>query len=99
MSKFQDRYRNESIRAQWWNYANAGAYFITICTAGREKLFGEIIDKEMHLSPIGDIVEQEWRISFQIRAELVGDNLVIIPNADKGIPQNDKAAGLVRSAG
>src|SRR5690606_33459117 len=72
--------RNESIRAQWWNYANAGAYFITICTAGRQKIFGTIIDKEMHLSPIGEIVNQEWNISFDMREELFCDNFVIMPN-------------------
>lgn len=80
MSKFRNRYRNESIRAQWWNYANAGAYFITICTAGRQKIFGTIIDKEMHLSPIGEIVNQEWNISFDMREELFCDNFVIMPN-------------------
>jgi hypothetical protein len=56
MTKFKNKYRNESARASWWDYANDGAYFITICTAGREWLFGEISNNEMHLSSIGEIV-------------------------------------------
>lgn len=80
MAKFQNKYRNESARAQWWNYANDGAYFITICAANREWIFGEIAHNEMHLSPIGEIVYQEWNISFDMRAELFCDTFVIMPN-------------------
>ena len=43
MDKFQNKYRIPSARAQWWDYANAGAYFITICTAHRVHYFGEIV--------------------------------------------------------
>ena len=80
MAKFQNKYRNESARAPWWNYANDGAYFVTICTAGREWLFGEIANNEMNLSPIGEIVYQEWNVSFDMRAELFCDTFVIMPN-------------------
>ena len=80
MTKFQNKYRNESTRAQWWDYANVGAYFITICTAGREWLFGEILNNEMHLSPIGEMVYQEWNVSFDMRAELFCNTFVIMPN-------------------
>jgi putative transposase len=80
MTKFKNKYRNESARASWWNYANDGAYFITICSAGREWLFGEISNNEMNLSTIGEIVYQEWNISFDMRAELFCDTFVIMPN-------------------
>lgn len=42
--KFQNQFRIESARAQWWNYGWNAAYFITICTAHREHYFGEIIN-------------------------------------------------------
>lgn len=42
--KFQNKYRIPSARAEWWNYGWNAAYFITICTAHREHLFGEIIN-------------------------------------------------------
>ena len=40
-NKFQNRYRIASSRAPWHDY-NGGAYFVTICTQGREHYFGEI---------------------------------------------------------
>lgn len=43
MDKFRNKYRIPSARAQWWDYSNAGAYFITICTAHRTCFFGEIV--------------------------------------------------------
>jgi REP element-mobilizing transposase RayT len=78
--KFQNKYRIPSARAQWWNYGNDGAYFITICTANRECLFGNIVDSTMILSSIGEIVNREWNKSFEIRKELFCDIYVIMPN-------------------
>jgi len=80
MDKFQNKYRIPSARAQWWDYANAGVYFITICTAGRERVLGEIKNQEMVLSEIGEMVRQEWDKSFEIRRELFCDAFVIMPN-------------------
>jgi hypothetical protein len=37
-------YHRRSIRLPGFDYAEAGAYFITICTHGRECLFGQVID-------------------------------------------------------
>lgn len=58
--KFQGKYRIESIRAQWWDYTNNGAYFITICTKDRNHFFGKIEDGKMILLPIGQIAQQCW---------------------------------------
>ena len=80
MQKFQNKYRIHSARASWWDYADPGLYFITICTANRACLFGEIIDQELYLSPYGIIVLEEWEKSFDIRAELYCDAWVIMPN-------------------
>lgn len=52
------------IRIDRYDYATPGAYFITICTANREKLFwngvgaDSIRPQDVPLSPIGKIVEQ-----------------------------------------
>lgn len=90
MDKFKNKYRIPSARAQWWDYGNNGFYFITICTADREYLFGDIKDNKMVLSDIGNIVQQEWEKSFEIRAELFCDVYVIMPNHIHGIVQIDK---------
>lgn len=91
MSKYLNKYRNESFRAQWWDYSNEGSYFITICTANRKLILGEISNKEMHLSPIGEIVFEEWNKSFEIRKELFCDIFVIMPNHIHAILRIEKS--------
>ncbi len=78
--KFQNKYRIPSARWQSWDYSSEGLYFITINAAHHVCLFGSITDKEMHLSVYGQIVEQEWNKSFEIRTELFCDTFVIMPN-------------------
>jgi len=90
MEKFKNKYRIPSARALWWNYADKGLYFITICTAGHKYLFGNINNNEMILSDIGVIVQQEWEKSFEIRKELFCDAFVIMPNHIHGIVRIDK---------
>jgi len=80
MEKFQDYFRIPSARAIWWDYNSPGIYFITICTAYRECLFGSIRNEEMILSDLGMIAVQEWSKSFEIRSELLCDAFVIMPN-------------------
>lgn len=78
--KFLDKYRVQNARAEWWNYADGGIYFITIRSAKGAHLFGNINYGEMHLSAIGEIVQQELEKSFEIRDELFCDLFVIMPN-------------------
>jgi putative transposase len=80
MNKFLNKYRSEKARANWWNYSDNGIYFITICTDNRKHYFGVIEKKEMILSEIGLIVQEEWDKSFDIRKELFCDIYVIMPN-------------------
>lgn len=102
MSKFRNKYRNESARAQWWNYSNHAAYFITICTAERSHIFGEISDDQMHLSSIGEIVYHEWNQSFDLRKELFCDVFIIMPNhihAIVRIENNNDESGAPTNTG
>lgn len=80
--KFRDKYRIPPARAQWWNYGNSAAYFITICVAGMESYFGEIKNDEMELSAIGSIVEEEWLRTFTMRPDmnLEMGAFVVMPN-------------------
>lgn len=47
------KHHRRSIRLQGYDYSQAGAYFVTICTWQRECLFGEIVNGEMQLNPWG----------------------------------------------
>lgn len=78
--KFRGKYRIPSARLPGWDYSAPGAYFITICTAGRAHLFGTVRDGRVILSPLGQIVREEWEKSFAIRRELACDAFVIMPN-------------------
>ncbi|MCF6149989.1 MAG: transposase [Candidatus Kuenenia sp.] len=80
MEKFNNTYRIPSARATWWDYSWQGCYFITICAAHKECIFGKIHNGHMQTSPIGEIVLREWEQSFQIRAELFYDAFVLMPN-------------------
>ena len=74
-----------SIRLQGYDYSQAGAYFVTICTQNRECLFGEIMNGEMRLNDAGRIVVDEWLQTAKIRAEIELDEWVVMPNHFHGI--------------
>ncbi len=79
--------RRRSIRLKGYDYTQAGAYFVTICTQGRACLFGEVVNGEMRLNEWGEIVREEWFRSAQIRQEiqLNLDEFVVMPNHIHGI--------------
>lgn len=74
-----------SIRLRGYDYSQAGAYFMTICTQNRECLFGEIVDGEMRLNAAGEMVQTVWD---EIPAHYPGidiDEFVVMPNHIHGI--------------
>jgi putative transposase len=88
--KFQDRYRIPSSRWQEWDYGWNGAYFITICTAGRECYFGKIVNGKMILSEIGKIADHFWyEIPNHFPFAELGE-FIVMPNHVHGIVVLDK---------
>ena len=85
MTLFKDKYRVESARLKDWDYASAGWYFVTVCTRKRECLFGDVVEDEMRLSPIGEIVAEEWQRTEQVRSEVDLDAWCIMPSHVHGI--------------
>jgi len=83
--KTPDLHHRRSIRLKEYDYSQAGAYFITICTHQREHLFGEIVDGEMKLNELGQIAHEEWHKTARIRVEIELDEFVIMPNHIHGI--------------
>jgi REP element-mobilizing transposase RayT len=80
-----DEYHRRSLRLKSYDYSRAGAYFVTICTHGRECLFGEVMDGEMRLNNAGQAAQADWvRLSERFQSiEL--DEFVIMPNHLHGI--------------
>ena len=80
MDRFRGKYRIESNRLRGWNYSSDGIYFITIVTAGRECVFGEIQSNQMIYNAFGKIAVAEWHKSFEMRQELFLDEFILMPN-------------------
>ncbi len=55
-----DIHQRRSIRLKGYDYAQTGAYFVTICAQGRECLFGDVVKDEMVLNEYGRIVSESW---------------------------------------
>jgi putative transposase len=89
-NKFQNKYRIPSARLQTWDYANNGAYFITICTQNREHFFGNIKNGIMQLSEIGKLAAQFWYDIPNHFPMVELENFVVIPNHVHGILIIDK---------
>ena len=85
MEKFQKKYRIPTARAEWWNYSNNGAYFITICTHRRIHYFGEIVNERMIMSQLGKSAESCWHdIPNHFPFVQLG-GFVVMPNHIHGI--------------
>jgi putative transposase len=74
-----------SIRLRGYDYALAGAYFVTIVTRERQCLFGDIVDDQTRLNLWGKIAQDEWQKSAQIRKEIELDIFIVMPNHIHGI--------------
>lgn len=80
-------HHRRSIRLKGYDYTQAGAYFITICSYQREHVFGEVVNGEMRLSAWGEIARAEWFKTAALRdnVELYDEEFVVMPNHIHGI--------------
>jgi len=74
-----------SIRLRGYDYAQAGAYFVTICTHSQGCLLGEIVDGEMRLNPLGTMAAASWHAIPHHSPRVVLDEGIIMPNHIHGI--------------
>ncbi|MCI0596714.1 MAG: hypothetical protein L0Z48_09285, partial [candidate division Zixibacteria bacterium] len=80
-----DVHHRRSIRLKEYDYAQAGAYFVTICTQGREGLFGGIKNGGMELNPAGQMVQTVWEELPRRFPDIELDEFIIMPNHVHGI--------------
>lgn len=81
----QTHQNRKSPRLPDYDYSQAGVYFVTICTAQREHLFGEIRDSEVIHSPMGKIAVQCWQDIPQHFPTIEIDLFVVMPNHVHGL--------------
>jgi len=74
-----------SIRLKGYDYAQAGAYFITVCTQNRESAFGCVDDGDMRLNDAGRMVRSVWEGLPDRFPEMQLDAFVVMPNHVHGI--------------
>ena len=82
-----------SIRLEGYDYANANAYFITICVNERRCLFGDVIADEMRLNDIGQMIETEWKGLVDRFPPVILDQFAVMPNHVHGIVGLDGTGG------
>ncbi len=79
------KHRRRSLRLKEYDYTQAGAYFITICTQGRACLFGEVVDGSMCWNAAGQLAAIMWT-DMSVRFPGIDlDAFVVMPNHVHGI--------------
>jgi putative transposase len=78
-------HHRRSVRLKGYDYAQAGAYFVTICTHEKECLFGHVENDEMILNETGKIAYNEWLRTPLLRPNVSLDVFEIMPNHMHGI--------------
>jgi putative transposase len=74
-----------SLRLNGYNYAQAGAYFITVCIQDRACLFGHVADGAMRSNDAGQLATRLWHDLPARFSGLDVDAFVVMPNHVHGI--------------
>ena len=69
-----------SPRKPGYDYAAPGVYFVTLCTSQRKRIFGEIQDDRVNLSPLGQVADHYWRQLPSYFDHLALDEWIVMPN-------------------
>jgi putative transposase len=85
MNANRPTHRRRSIRLRDFDYAQTGAYFVTICAHERVCLFGELVDNEVQLNDAGKVVKACWLAVSTHFLDVDLDAFVVMPNHLHGI--------------
>jgi REP element-mobilizing transposase RayT len=85
MSNDPTQLRRKHLRAQGFDYAEPGSYFVTICVDRMESRFGRVEKTQVHLNEAGTIIHDTWmRIPSRFQ-DVTLDAFIIMPNHLHGI--------------
>ncbi len=79
------RRHRRSLRLKEYDYAQAGAYFVTVVVQARLLLFGDVVDGEMRLNQAGATVMRVWEEMPDRFPNIEMDAFVVMPNHIHGI--------------
>ena len=80
-----ERFHRRSIRLRGYDYAQAGAYYVTVCTHERGHLFGHIADGVMVPNALGGIAQRCWDAIPEHMPHVDVGEFVVMPNHVHGI--------------
>lgn len=80
-----EKHHRRSIRLKGYDYAQPGAYFVTIVTQDRACLFGDVVDGQMRLNDAGHMVKRWWDELNRKFPHVQTDAFVVMPNHVHGI--------------
>lgn len=82
-----NQHRRRSLRLMGYDYSQPGAYFVKVCTQGRQCLFGRVVTHKMQPNDAGRMVQACWQ-ELPNRFPFVKlDQFVVMPNYFHGIIQ------------
>lgn len=87
------KHHRRSLRLRGYDYAQAGAYFITVCAYERACLFGEVLRGKMVINNFGRILEACWREIPAHFPDVALDAFVVMPNHIHGVVLIDRSVG------
>ena len=77
--------RRKTLRLSEFDYASAGAYFVTICVKNRMPVLGKIVGEKNRLSRLGEIVGNVWNNLPNHYEDIELDEFIVMPNHVHGI--------------
>ena len=77
---FSNDANRHSARFRGYDYAQHGAYFITVCADHHRPFFGTIENDQMKPNWVAHIVEREWLRMGELRDNVFLDEFVVMPN-------------------
>ena len=78
-------HHRRSVRLCKYDYSQAGLYFITMCTANRKCLFGDIVDGKMSLNNAGQNANECWWKITDHFPNTALHKFIVMPNHVHGI--------------
>jgi REP element-mobilizing transposase RayT len=79
------KHHRRSIRLRKYDYSQAGAYFVTLCTRDRECLFGDVVNEEMAFNEYGNAINETWIWLGEQYEYIMLDEYIVMPNHFHGI--------------
>jgi REP element-mobilizing transposase RayT len=74
------KYKRKSIRLEGFDYGSDGAYYVTVCSHSKKRIFSEIVNGAVSLLPIGKIIEEELQITNRLRHYVTIIEWIIMPD-------------------